>query len=207
MLIEILESGEMSESKSADLSEEGVYILLDYRQKRSYIWSGQNSSVRKRFVAAKEASRIMRETGFQNLNVQLDEVYNDFEKALKGHIADIKNNYDLPLVIKEQKSTLGVPVASKNKEVSITREESPIPEGIDFDEVLKHLTELEDVKGKKRDYVVASGKIYAVENSKSKTEYKPIESPKEGVFEVSNYHPRFYLKEGKLLAIELWRNE
>jgi hypothetical protein len=55
------------------LHSENVYCVIDSSSKSVFIWSGRNACVRKKFVGARNASRIRVEQGFNYRVKPVDE--------------------------------------------------------------------------------------------------------------------------------------
>ncbi len=216
MLIEVFDTGEMSEitNHETTLKEDGVYLLLSYRTKRSYIWTGKNASVRKRFIAAKEARRIKMETGFQTFNVQHDDMYNEFEEDFAAYMNDLKTHTKLPSVLQEQRERMrkeGMSFVPENLQVAKEEQvKSEVKEPkLTEDEVLeivKVFSNKEKPKNKIRDYIIVNNSVYSVNETAETLEIEKLSDIPNGLFAAKPYEPRILIQNGKVMGIELWRS-
>lgn len=221
MLIEIYDTGEMGEitNHETTLKEDSVYLLLSYRNKRTYIWNGKDANVRKRFIAAKEARRIKMETGFQTFNVQHDDMYDDFEQDFRNYMNDLKTHQGLPQVLAEQRERLREVFVnpetsprpteaktSKTKETkNLERVEKPLPVQIDPRDIASEFSKLERPKGMVRDYLIVNGQVFTIVESEEGLDLTALEELPDGFFDVKPYEPRVLIKDSKVIGIEFWR--
>ncbi|RMG20802.1 MAG: hypothetical protein D6732_27980 [Methanobacteriota archaeon] len=214
MLIEIYDTGEMREitDHETTLKEDSVYLLLSYRNKRTYIWTGKDANVRKRFIAAKEARRIKMETGFQTFNVQHDDMYEDFENDFVNYMNDLKTHKGLPQVLIEQRERLREDFISEEpRPISTPKKQSEEPsppkttEELDPMKIVDEFSSLQRPKGMVRDYMIVDGKIFSILEGEDETRIEPIDGVPDGFFDVANYEPRVLVKGSRVVGIEFWR--
>ncbi len=216
MLIEIYDTGEMREitNHETTLKEDSVYLLLSYRNKRTYIWTGKDANVRKRFIAAKEARRIKMETGFQTFNVQHDDMYDDFENDFVNYMNDLKTHKGLPQVLVEQRERLREDFISEEPHPISTpeprpepkkRKEKEAPQELKPESIAEKFSSLKRPKGMVRDYLILDGKVYSIHEGEEGTRIDPIEDLPDGFFDVEHYEPRVLIQDSQVLGIEFWR--
>ncbi len=214
MLIEIYDNGEMHEitNHETTLKEDSVYLLLSYRNKRTYIWAGKDANVRKRFIAAKEARRIKMETGFQTFNVQHDDMFADFDEDFNAYMNDLKAHIGLPSVLQEQRERIRKEYSSLEPSYAPPAQKKPKKESqkkVDVMKTAKSIAEefskLEKPKGMVRDYIIIGDKVYSILEDKKSLSLSPVTDLPDGFFDANGYEPRILIENAKIKGIELWR--
>ena len=81
-------SGELEpyNDPSQHLNKESVYVLLDNTVKKIYLWIGNASGVRSRFIATNGAQQLQRVKGLTHRVITIDEGYepNEFIKSISS---------------------------------------------------------------------------------------------------------------------------
>ncbi|MDH5401307.1 MAG: hypothetical protein OEZ01_07000 [Candidatus Heimdallarchaeota archaeon] len=216
MIYEVHENGERIDIQDSEfeLQESSAYLLVSSEDKRCYIWVGENSGVRKQFVAASEARKIKFETSFNTCNVKHDEEQEAFESALNNWRSSLKStpSSSTQAVVKKSKKAKGKAnetekIKAKEDDMSLEVEtfNSLPPNEKQINEIMKKLETLDPIDNHVRDYIVSTGHIYNVSEIAGKLDIELLNQVKNGVFQVKNYLPRFLIEDSKLIAIELWR--
>ncbi len=73
-------------SSYEDLSEDQVYLLVDYNKKQIFIWKGRNAPVRRKFISARAAQSMRNELGltYKVISVEQGNETKSFGTLMKG---------------------------------------------------------------------------------------------------------------------------
>ncbi len=194
-LLQIYGDGHHKEvlDKNIEFGIDEAFILIHSDKKKFYVWVGKHSSVRKEFLAFSEARKIIEDTNFEMIRVQEQTKEKAFGKLLNRWKKQGTVNQDGILIQHSKKYKINTDV---------------IPEILSevwtIIEVIEECKKLPRIENHCLDYIVVNEQIYTV-SIEDEWEYKLVRDLSHGIFEVDIYKSRFYLKNDKLVAIELWR--
>jgi hypothetical protein len=195
-LLQINDDGYHKEviDKNIEFGINESFILINSGKNKFYVWIGKHSSVRKEFLAFTEARKIIDDTNFEMIRVQEETKEKVFNK----------------LLIRWKKQGVGKEegiVLQHAKKYKIKSDEH-IPDIISkvwtILEVIEECKKMPIIENHCLDYIIVNEQIYAI-SIEDQWEHKLVREVTDGIFEVDIYKSRFYLKNDKLVAIELWR--
>ncbi len=207
MSLFIIEStGELNEcnDKEKALQSCNVLIVISHDQKKVFTWIGSQASPHSKFACARESSRVRMELGYRIANLEEVHTTDEFLKA----VDEVTGSSD-DVSIKPQPQ---LKAHSRPKEAISSKSESlPLKsklsiDEIDLDEIFKKLSTLPPLEDKIRDYVLIANTLYISPDAVEGDDYEIMNSLPDGAFVADDYIPRLYVEDGKILAVELWRN-
>lgn len=205
MLIELTSGHQLKSVRDAtiEFAHDKVYLLFDAASESIFVEAGKKTPVNLRFFGSKVASQYAKQINFTYYLVSRLEDSEIFEQAVNRYRAWSKSRKRLPKVFSK------IDLGSMSTGVA----ESPLPQKLpdksisaDFSEIMNVLHDLEPIAGNILDYVVVCNQIFAVEKSDDGYIYTELQDVADGIFDVTNYVPRVYIKQSKLIAVEFWRN-
>ena len=197
ILLRINDDGHHKEvvDKNLEFGIDEAFILIHTDKKKFYVWVGKNSSVRREFLAFSEARKIIGDTNYEMVRVQEQTKEKTFNKLL--------NRWKKQGIEKGE----GIVIQHTKKYQIKTGDHTSevISEIWTILEVIEECKKLPNIENHCLDYIIVNEQIYAISIENEDWEYKLVREVTDGIFEVDIYKSRFYLKNDKLVAIELWR--
>ncbi len=207
------------------LEESECYVLVADGIKKVYLWKGQQSSVRKKFIGAKRSQEIRGQVGMHYAVTPLDQGDEDLEfikliggKTTEG-IAKGIDESDL-----DERATAPISKSSSPPRISSSGgNQGPLYRGagsmqtftadqtqIDFEKIMEKLDESELPPGFERELIIIGNHAYSVvEKVQTFLGKKQVEKVMEkvgtipeGIFFAKDYTPRIFSENGKIMAIE-----
>ena len=232
MTLYIIQStGEMTEctNKEVALASSNVLVVISHNQKKIYTWIGSQSSPHSKFACARETARLRMELGYKIVNLEESSTNNEFLEAIDEAInAPSGGSATKPkpktTSVKKQVSKPKPKTASVKKEtpkaklkkVTKTKEKKEAEPGkyeskvvktkiSDVEHVFKQLQVLPPMEDSIRDYILVGDSLFiAPENIEQSDSESKVQLP-DGSFVADDYVPRLFLENGKIIAVELWR--
>lgn len=220
MSLFIIEStGELNEcnDKEKALQSSNVLIVISHDQKKVFTWIGSQASPHSKFACARESSRVRMELGYRIANLEEAHTTDEFLKAI-----DEVTGSSVGVSIKPKPQPRPTPTTqpkaqlkahSRTKETMGSKSESLktqksklLIDEIDLDELFTKLGTLPPIEDKIRDYVLIANTLYISPDAVEGEDYEIMKSLPDGAFVAEDYIPRLYVEDGKILAVELWRN-
>lgn len=229
MTLYIIQStGEMTEctNKEVALASSNVLIVISHNQKKIYSWIGSQSSPHSKFACARETARLRMELGYKIVNLEESSTNNEFLEAIDEAInapsggsatkpkpktrTAPKEVTSKPKTRTSQKKVPVKKVTSKPKE---KKEAEPRRNEIkavktkitDVEHIFKQLEVLPPMEDSIRDYILVGDSLFiAPENIEKSDSESKVQLP-DGSFVADDYVPRLFLENGKIIAVELWR--
>jgi cell division protein YceG involved in septum cleavage len=207
------------------LEESECYVLVADGVKKVYLWKGQKSSVRKKFIGAKRSQEIRGQVGMHYAVTPLDQGDEEpeFIKLIGGEttegIAKGVNASDLDERATAPTSKASGPPSSS----SSSGNQGPLYRGSgtmqtfaadlpqeDFEKIVQKLDESELPPGFERELIIIGNHAYSVVEKvqtflgKRQVEkvMEKVGTIPEGIFFAENYTPRIFSQNGKIMAIE-----
>ena len=214
MTLYIIQStGEMTEcaNKEVALASSNVLVVISHNQKKIYTWLGSQSSPHSKFACARETARLRMELGYKIVNLEEESTNNDFLEAIDeainapsgGSVAKPKPK-TTPIKAPVKKET---PKPKEKKEAEPRRYETKAVKTkiIDVENIFKQLEVLPPMEDSIRDYILVGDSLFiAPENIEKSDSESKVQLP-DGSFVADDYVPRLFLENGKIIAVELWR--
>ncbi len=212
-------TGEMKELDNVEhaLDSSNVLIVVSHIQKKVFTWIGGKAAIQAKFACARESSKVRMELGYRIANLEEQDVSEDFVSALNETASSPKPKEAVkpsPKKVEKVEEIKETPVEQKPKTSSPKASPSPpISQSmgldlIDIKDTLKLLSSLPTVDTKERDYVIIGDRlIIAPATISDEDEVDFMDSLPDGAFLAENYVPRLYLSDGKIVAVEFWRDE
>lgn len=229
MTLYIIQStGEMTEctNKEVALASSNVLIVISHNQKKIYSWIGSQSSPHSKFACARETARLRMELGYKIVNLEESSTNNEFLEAIDEAINAPSGGFatkpkpktrtapkkvtSKPKTRTSQKKVPVKKVTSKPKE---KKEAEPRRNEIkavktkitDVEHIFKQLEVLPPMEDSIRDYILVGDSLFiAPENIEKSDSESKVQLP-DGSFVADDYVPRLFLENGKIIAVELWR--
>lgn len=196
-LLRINDDGHHQEviEKDMEFGIDEAFILIHSKKKKFYVWIGKHSSVRKEFLAFSEARKIIEDTNYEMVRVQEQTKEKIFNKLL--------NRWRKQEIEKGE----GITVQHSKRYQIKTHDSLPdiISKIWTILEVIEECKKLPRIENHCLDYIIVNEQIYAISIEDNDWDHKLVREVTDGIFEVDIYKSRFYLKNDKLVAIELWR--
>ncbi|UJG40623.1 MAG: hypothetical protein K9W45_12410 [Candidatus Heimdallarchaeum aukensis] len=228
MSIYIVEkTGELSTCHDKDraLKSENVLIVVSHMDKKVYTWVGSRASPQSKFACARETARMRMELGYRAVNLEEADTTESFLRAidevLNGSDSSGTSFRPRPAAyssqIKEKKKEK---IREKQKEVIKKEEPKDIkaavtpsvkldassPKVLDINYVVKQTSTLPPINGMIRDYIIIGDKLYIAPDEDT-SEVAMMDSLPDGGFVAEDYLPRLYIENGRVIAVELWREQ
>ncbi len=232
MTLYIIQStGEMTEcaNKEVALASSNVLVVISHNQKKIYTWLGSQSSPHSKFACARETARLRMELGYKIVNLEEESTNNDFLEAIDeainapsgGSVAKPKPK-TTPIKAPVKKET-SKPKPKTTPKKAPVKKETPKPKEkkeaeprryetkavktkiIDVENIFKQLEVLPPMEDSIRDYILVGDSLFiAPENIEKSDSESKVQLP-DGSFVADDYVPRLFLENGKIIAVELWR--
>ena len=234
MTLYIIQStGEMTEcsNKEVALASSNVLIVISHLQKRVYNWIGNQSSPQSKFACARETARLRMELGYKIYNLEESETNDEFLQAV-DEACNIKSDTTSkpqphpvkPIAKAEPKpktevapkpditpKTTTAPKPKEEKKEPVEKTERRYTSKtvevsiVDIEHIIKQLEVLPPMEKSIRDYILINDTLYiAPENLENPDTESKVKLP-DGSFVADDYIPRLFLENGKIIAVELWR--
>ncbi|MHA1911740.1 MAG: hypothetical protein ACTSYA_08610 [Candidatus Kariarchaeaceae archaeon] len=203
----IMDDGELIETKdiAEALAASNACIYVSQRNKKTYLWVGDEAGPRKRFIGARAAQGLRYESGYPiEHDADPDEIRHSYETEV-GAVSS--SSIDASTKKKQE------PVARKEPETSQeeTRTEASTSPTVDDDTLLaisQKLADLKPIPGMVRDYILIEGRLMTLlEVEGGIPDLYPVSGMPDGSFYVEHYCPRILLENDLVKAVELWRRE
>ena len=213
-------------NKEVALASSNVLIVISHNQKKIYSWIGSQSSPHSKFACARETARLRMELGYKIVNLEESSTNNEFLEAIDEAInapsggsatkpkpktrTAPKKVTSKPKTRTSQKKVPVKKVTSKPKE---KKEAEPRRNEIkavktkitDVEHIFKQLEVLPPMEDSIRDYILVGDSLFiAPENIEKSDSESKVQLP-DGSFVADDYVPRLFLENGKIIAVELWR--
>ena len=213
-------------NKEVALASSNVLIVISHNQKKIYSWIGSQSSPHSKFACARETARLRMELGYKIVNLEESYTNNEFLEAIDEAInapsggsatkpkpktrTAPKKVTSKPKTRTSQKKVPVKKVTSKPKE---KKEAEPRRNEIkavktkitDVEHIFKQLEVLPPMEDSIRDYILVGDSLFiAPENIEKSDSESKVQLP-DGSFVADDYVPRLFLENGKIIAVELWR--
>ena len=215
-------------NKDIALLSENVLLVISHDQKKIYTWIGRSSAPHSKFACARETARIRMELGYKIVNLEEEATNNDFLRAIDEACNATGEFKPKP---KPQSKTEPEPqpepepksktTTAKAKSVATKPKPKPKTEKtevarrydsaavktkiVDVEHVLKQLEILQPIENSVRDYVIIGETLFIAPESLEKPDSESKVNLPDGSFVADDYIPRLFLENGKIIAIELWR--
>lgn len=213
----IRSTGEMTEctNKEVALASSNVLVVISHNQKKIYTWIGSQSSPHSKFACARETAKLRMELGYKIVNLEESSTNNDFLEAIDEAInapsggSATKPKPKTTSVKKEtpKAKPKKVTKTKEKKEAEPRKYESKVVKTkiIDVEHVFKQLQVLPPMEDSIRDYILVGDSLFiAPENIEQSDSESKVQLP-DGSFVADDYVPRLFLENGKIIAVELWR--
>jgi hypothetical protein len=200
----IMDDGELIETSDIDdaLKPSSACVFVSQRNRKTYLWVGDESGSRKRFIGARAAQGLRYESGYP---IEHDAPADEIRQAYESEVGAITSN-------SIDASTKKEPVAKEpEKTTQEEKIESSTLQTVDDDTLLsisQKLADLKPIPGMVRDYIVIEGRLMTLlEIEGGIPDLYPVSGMPNGSFYVEHYCPRLLLEDDLVMAIELWRRE
>ncbi len=231
----IQSTGEMTEcsNKEVALASTNVLVVISHLQKRIYTWIGGQSSPHSKFACARETARLRMELGYKIVNLEESSTSDEFLQAvdeacnIQSDTASKPKPKPVKPIAKSQTQpepvipdlepdpepkaeTKTIPKKEEPKDTKITPERKYTSKKVetslvDIEHIITQLKALPPLDNSIRDYILVNDTLYiAPENLENPDTESKVKLPN-GSFVADDYTPRLYLEDGKIIAIELWR--
>jgi hypothetical protein len=231
----IQSTGEMTEctNKEVALASSNVLVVISHNQKKIYTWIGSQSSPHSKFACARETARLRMELGYKIVNLEESSTNNEFLEAIDEAInapsgGSATKPKPKPITVTKKtpvkketskakpktatkktpvKKETSKPKPKKKKETEPTQYETKAVKTkiIDVEHIFKQLEVLPPMEGSIRDYILVGDSLFiAPENIEKSDSESKVQLP-DGSFVADDYVPRLFLENGKIIAVELWR--
>ena len=229
MTLYIIQStGEMTEctNKEVALASSNVLIVISHNQKKIYSWIGSQSSPHSKFACARETARLRMELGYKIVNLEESYTNNEFLEAIDEAINAPSGGFatkpkpktrtapkEVTSKPKTRTSQKKVPVKKVTSKPKEKKEAEPRRNEIkavktkitDVEHIFKQLEVLPPMEDSIRDYILVGDSLFiAPENIEKSDSESKVQLP-DGSFVADDYVPRLFLENGKIIAVELWR--
>ncbi|MHA1874430.1 MAG: hypothetical protein ACTSVB_09970 [Candidatus Heimdallarchaeaceae archaeon] len=228
MSIYIVEkTGELSSCHDKDhaLKSENVLIVVSHMDKKVYTWVGSRASPQSKFACARETARMRMELGYRAVNLEEADTTESFlraiDEALNGadkpgasfrpkpvpYSSQIKEDKreDIHKTLKKDTKTKE-PKEMKNSITPTVKLDASTPKVLDINYVVKQTLTLPPINGMIRDYIIIGDKLYIAPDEDT-SEVAIMDSLPDGGFVAEDYLPRLYIENGRVIAVELWREK
>ncbi len=218
MTLYIIQStGEMTEctNKEVALASSNVLVVISHNQKKIYTWIGSQSSPHSKFACARETARLRMELGYKIVNLEESSTNNEFLEAIDEAINAPSGGSATKPKPKPITTTKKAPVKKETsktkpkekKKTEHTQYETKAVKTkiINVEHIFKQLEVLPPMEGSIRDYILVGDSLFiAPENIEKSDSESKVQLP-DGSFVADDYVPRLFLENGKIIAVELWR--
>jgi hypothetical protein len=226
----IQSSGEMTEceNKEVALSSDNVLLVISHEQKKIYTWIGDQAAPQSKFACARETARIRMELGYKIMNLEEADTNKDFLEAVDEACNISQKPAKKPTPVKKPESTKeekkeektetkakpkttttkppAKPKAKPKKEAERRYSSAAVDTQIvDVEHVIKQLEILQPMSDSIRDYVIVGDTLFIAPENLEKPDTESKVALPDGSFVADDYVPRLFLENGKIIAIELWR--
>ena len=222
-------------NKEVALASSNVLVVISHNQKKIYTWLGSQSSPHSKFACARETARLRMELGYKIVNLEEESTNNEFLEAIDEAInapsggsvakpkpkpkpkpkttpkkAPVKKETSKPkpkTTPKKAPVKKETPKPKEKKEAEPRRYETKAVKTkiIDVENIFKQLEVLPPMEDSIRDYILVGDSLFiAPENIEKSDSESKVQLP-DGSFVADDYVPRLFLENGKIIAVELWR--
>ncbi|MHA1238339.1 MAG: hypothetical protein ACTSSJ_03720 [Candidatus Odinarchaeia archaeon] len=218
------------------LKSDKVIVVVDDEKRRIWIWKGSKASIRQKFISARAATQIRQERGLSYKVNSVDEGEENEEFSKIAGIPFTPSPPPRPVVreARLEKVSLVQPPPKKPVEKPAppkpVKEVAPIskPVGVNMLRVEKRtykssellniwekLKKIDLPAGFRRELVIIGDTAYAVTEykvsflgkEKIDTRLEKVSTLPEGIFLADKYTPRVIIDNGKVIAVELLKQE
>ena len=224
-------TGELVEcvNKDVALDSSNVVIVISPTQKRIYTWIGNQAAPQSKFACARETARIRMETGYKVVNLEEQDISKDFLTAVDEIVANSRAVQSAQL--SSSSSTINVSSQNTQKksvqetasssitsnststrsstmmvtQTLLSQTDSSLLEK-NIEEILEQLDKLPPISGKIRDYIIIRDKLYVAPFEQDNWNELEEVMLDDGSFIAEDYVSRILIQDGKISAIELWRD-
>ncbi|MHA1446685.1 MAG: hypothetical protein ACTSSN_08345 [Candidatus Heimdallarchaeaceae archaeon] len=208
-------TGEMTEctNKEVALASSNVLVVISHNQKKIYTWIGSQSSPHSKFACARETARLRMELGYKIVNLEESSTNNEFLEAIDEAINAPSGGSATKPKPKTRTSQKKVPIKKVTSKPKEKKEAEPRRNEIkavktkitDVEHIFKQLEVLPPMEDSIRDYILVGDSLFiAPENIEKSDSESKVQLP-DGSFVADDYVPRLFLENGKIIAVELWR--
>jgi len=221
MTLYIIQStGEMTEctNKEVALASSNVLVVISHNQKKIYTWIGSQSSPHSKFACARETARLRMELGYKIINLEESSTNNEFLEAIdeainapSGGSATKLKPITVPKKASVKKETPKPKPKTVPKKVTQPKEKKETESKIvktkinDVEHIFKQLEVLPPMEGSIRDYILVGDSLFIAPESIEQSDSESKVQLPDGSFIADDYVPRLFLENGKIIAVELWR--
>ncbi len=222
-------------NKEIALASTNVLVVISHTQKKIYTWIGGQSSPHSKFACARETARLRMELGYKIVNLEESATNDEFLQAvdiacnIQSDSATTRKPKPVKPIAKAdpkpktktaakpktetKPKTAAKPKAKPKAEPKETKEDTARRYSsktvettiVDIEHIMKQLEVLPHLGNSIRDYVIISDTLYiAPENLEKPGTESKVKLP-DGSFVADDYVPRLFLENGKIIAVELWR--
>ncbi|MCG3258254.1 MAG: hypothetical protein H7644_00760 [Candidatus Heimdallarchaeota archaeon] len=213
-------------NKEVALASSNVLIVISHNQKKIYSWIGSQSSPHSKFACARETARLRMELGYKIVNLEESSTNNEFLEAIDEAINAPSGGFatkpkpktrtapkEVTSKPKTRTSQKKVPVKKVTSKPKEKKEAEPRRNEIkavktkitDVEHIFKQLEVLPPMEDSIRDYILVGDSLFiAPENIEKSDSESKVQLP-DGSFVADDYVPRLFLENGKIIAVELWR--
>ena len=213
-------------NKEVALASSNVLIVISHNQKKIYSWIGSQSSPHSKFACARETARLRMELGYKIVNLEESYTNNEFLEAIDEAINAPSGGFatkpkpktrtapkEVTSKPKTRTSQKKVPVKKVTSKPKEKKEAEPRRNEIkavktkitDVEHIFKQLEVLPPMEDSIRDYILVGDSLFiAPENIEKSDSESKVQLP-DGSFVADDYVPRLFLENGKIIAVELWR--
>ena len=207
-------------NKDIALDSHNVVVVISQNQKKIYTWIGKNASAQSKFACARETARMRMETGYKIVTIEGDLTSNEFLEAVDESVTESSGQME-PVTMSSStsrtthKTTLDTTTTIQTKDTVKTRRTSETLERTSESEsvskgkvegIVKELIQLPAIENKICDYLIIDNKLYLHPGTGDEIILEHVNLA-DGHFIADDYIPRLFVKNGKILAVELWREE
>ena len=202
----IMDDGELIDTTDIDeaLKPSSACIFVSNRNRKTYLWVGDEAGPRKRFIGARAAQGVRYESGFPiEHDAPADEIRHAYEAevgAIASSSIDVSTKKEPQPVVKEKQET--PPPKEKSTDSSPTVNDATLLA------ISQKLADLKPISGMVRDYIVIEGRLMTLlETEGGIPDLYPVSGMPDGSFYVEHYCPRILIEDDLVMAVELWRRE
>jgi len=224
-------------NKEVALDSANVLVVISHLQKRIYTWIGGQSSPHSKFACARETARLRMEMGYKIVNLEESATNDDFLEAVDEACnikpdttvkpkpkpkpiepkpkteekpePEPKPKKEKPATSTPKTKTAPKPEVKPVEDKSERRYESKAVDTkiVDVEHIMDQLKVLPPIDKSVRDYILINDTLYiAPENLENPNTESKVKLP-DGSFVADDYVPRLFLENGKIIAVELWRDD
>lgn len=207
-------------SKEVALDPKNVVVVVSPSQKKIYTWIGKKASPQSKFACARETARMRMETGYKLVTLEGDLTSNEFLQAVDESIAEAAGmsfsslqssqpttpgrQETMPTTKPSESTSTSTTSKVKKASMQLSKPELEAPSS-EMENIVKVVRNLPKIENKVCDYLIVDNQLFLYPE-KDDVQLDPVKL-EDGSFVADDYVPRLLVKEGKVIAIELWRTE